>query len=480
MSDEKQTHDEVDAILEDLFGTSAPTEAPADSESPAAKAPVTEAPSSPAQPPESSRDPAYVSFEEDGEDDVKVADDLGSTRVVGSEGGVPASSDDNGATRMIDTSVPHTPLSDDEEDEEEPASRRRKSKNSEALGCLKAIIYIFVVLTLSVVLAMFIFKAFTDVTGIGRSSTSVNIEVPAGASTQMIAQMLAEEDVIEEPLIFRLYCRLVGADGTFHSGVHIVSSNMGYDGIVDALQTLEQSETVTVMIEEGATVDRIATILEANDVCTAGEFYAALVTGDYEDYDFIAEITEEQRRDRIYLLEGYLFPDTYEFYVNSEPEAAIRTMLDNFDERVDADTRASIRASGKTVDEVIIAASIVQKEAGFAEDMPRVMRVIVNRLQSPDAFPRLQMDSTAEYLLSGSAEALDTAYNTYVREGLPVGAICNPGLDAIHAALNPSEEPEIIHCFYFASIVATGETQFFETFEEHEAWCIEHGVGMYG
>lgn len=470
MSDEKRTNDELDAILEDLMGGATSEEtATAASEQPMPEENA------------ASQGAAYVSFEDDDDDGITIADDLGRTRVLNAEDGDNVRTFDGGATRLIEGGATQViPVEEADTTEEEAAPKRRKSKNSEALGCLKAMIYVFFVLLISVVLALFIFKAFTDVTGIGRSTTSVNIEVPSGASTQMIAEMLAEEDVIEEPLIFRLYCRLLGADGTFHPGVHIVSSNMGYDGIVEALQTLEQSETVTVMIEEGATVDRIATILEANDVCTAGEFYAALVTGDYEDYDFIAEITPEKRKDRVYLLEGYLFPDTYEFYVNGSPEAAIRTMLDNFAERVDADTRASIRAAGKTVDEVIIAASIVEKEAGFAEDMPRVMRVIENRLSSPDAFPRLQMDSTAEYLLSGDAGSEDTAYNTYVREGLPVGAICNPGLDAIHAALNPSQEPDILHCFYFASIVETGETAFFETFAEHEAWCIEHGVGMYG
>ncbi len=472
MHDEKRANDELDAILKDIMGDAAVPSAPSST-------PTAPSETAAFAPPSAAN---YVSFEDD-DDGIQIADDIGATRVIDSVAGGDAPTVDASATRAIDavdaTRVMAMESEDDAAEEEQPA-RRGKTKNSEAIGCLKAIIYIFAVLLISVVLALFIFKAFTDVTGIGRSTTSVNIDVPAGASTQSVAEMLEEQGVIDEPLVFRLYCRLVGADGSFHPGIHIVSSNMGYDGIVDELQTIEESETVTVMIEEGATVERIAAILEANNVCTAKDFYTALVSGDYEDYDFIAEITEEERKDRIYLLEGYLFPDTYEFYVNGSPEVVVRTMLDNFDARVDADTRASIKASGKTIDEVIIAASIIQMEAGVEEDMPRVMRVIENRLSSPDRFPRLEMDSTRDYLLGGTAEGLDTAYNTYKRNGMPVGAICNPGLDAIHAALNPSQEPQIIHCFYFASIVETGETAFFETFEEHEAWCIEHGVGMYG
>ncbi len=209
-----------------------------------------------------------------------------------------------------------------------------------------------------------------------------------------------------------------------------------------------------------------------------------MVTGNYEDYDFIAEIGPEQRKDRVYLLEGYLFPDTYQFYEECSPETAVRVMLDGFANRINAETRAAIKQSGHTLDEVVIEASMVQREAHFEADMPRVMRVLANRMASPD-FPRLQFDSTRDYLSnlvpSGSGgNVVDTAYDTYEREGLPVGAICNPGLAAINAVLNPSDEPEIVNCYYFASIIETGETQFFETYAEHEAWCREHGVGMYG
>lgn len=467
MSNDKQFDKELDSILKE-FTTD--TDGKIDIEAPTR---VT-------------RSTTYLDFDEDHGAETE---DVGMTRVIEEDEGeddvrifegTPASAaDEQGATRVIEMDEDETEEEDDDEEND-----RRRGKNSEALGCLKSILYIFVVLSVAAVLALFIYKAAVDVTGIGRSTMSIDVTVEQGATTQDVAELLEAEDIIEEPFIFRVYCRLMKVDATFHPGVHTLSANMGYDGIVEELQVAEVRDTVTVTIAEGATIDTIAEILEDNNVCTTKEFYTALVSISYDDYDFIAELTAEERKDRVYLLEGYLFPDTYDFYVEGAAETVIRTMLDNFARRVDADTRASIKASGRTLSEVLISASIVQMEAGFSEDMPRVMRVIDNRLKNADAFPYLQMDSTEDYLThlmpSAGGAALDTAYNTYVREGLPVGAICNPGLEAINAALNPSQEADIINCFYFASIVETGETQFFETFSEHEAWCIEHGVGMYG
>ncbi|MGN0171245.1 MAG: endolytic transglycosylase MltG [Acutalibacteraceae bacterium] len=403
-----------------------------------------------------------------------------------------------GATRVISASeiaqkqatLKNDP-SEETEEEEEPEealsdkkSKKEKKKNKEAVGCLKSIIYVVFVVVIASVLAYYGYIAVVDVTGLGRDTIMIDVDIPEGASTEQIANLLAEEKIIEQPFFFRVFCRLTHADG-FQRGTHTLAANFGYSNIVEELQSAEQRDTVMVTIPEGATIDTIAKLMEENNVCPAKDFYTAVVTGNYEDYDFIAELTQEERKDRVYLLEGYLFPDTYEFYEDGSPETAVRKMLDGFNNRVDADTRASIKASGKTLNEVIIEASIAQKEAGKTEDMPRVARVLLNRLNNTAEFPCLQFDSTEDYLAAliptvNGITLVDTAYNTYERPGLPAGAICNPGIEAINAVLNPSEEENIINCYYFASIVETGESAFFETFEEHEAWCIEHGVGMYG
>ncbi len=464
MSNDQQKHDDLTAILNEIYADTLPTTDRMDLENRGRSQETT----------------SYLSFEQDdeepiaqtaqfevGEEDVRTFESSSNTVEM------PGTS-----TRVIDVAESDTEKkASDKEDEEYEV----RGLYEEGMGYLKALIYLVCVLAVSLLLAWPIRVAIVDVTGIGRSTMNIDVRVPEGASTQDVAELLKDEGIIESPLFFRVFCRLMKADGSFHPGVHTVSANMGYAGIADGLQTLEMRETVTVTIREGSTIDAIAKQMEESGVCTSKEFYTALTTISYDDYDFIAELTAEERAGRAYLLEGYLFPDTYEFYMDGAAETAIRTMLDNFAVRVDADTRASIKASGKTLNEVLILASIAQMEAGEDEDMPRVMRVVRNRLENTGAFPCLQLDSTEDYMLNlpSKITVADTDYNTYVRSGLPVGAICNPGLAAINAALNPSQEPDIMECFYFASIVSTGETEFFETFDEHEAWCIEHGVGMY-
>ncbi len=380
----------------------------------------------------------------------------------------------DGATQVI-------PQDETAKTEEKPAQKGKKPRN-EALGCLKSIIYVVLVLGLATVMGYYAACAVIDVMGLYKDGVPVRITVDKGDSTQEVADLLKQEEIIDFPLVFRVYCRFTDNDAVFHPGDYVVYRGMDYSAIVNELSQGEMLETVSVMIPEGTTLEGIAALLETNGVCDAEDFYRALETFDYDQYDFFKEIPADKRKDRTYLAEGYLFPDTYEFYLDDAAGSVIERMIDNFEARMD-DAFDTIRASGRTVDEIVTAASIVQHEAGNAEDMPRVMRVILNRLANPSSFPRLEMDSTQDYLdgldhVNGAAYR--SAYDTYAKEGMPVGAIGNPGLQALNAAINPSQEPEILNCYYFASIVEEGTTAFFETFAEHEAYCIEHGIGMYG
>ncbi|MBQ4617157.1 MAG: endolytic transglycosylase MltG [Clostridia bacterium] len=364
---------------------------------------------------------------------------------------------------------------------EDKTPKGKKNKN-EAMGCLKSLIYMTIVLVLAIILGYFSACAVIDVMGLYNDGTELRITVEEGDGTQEIAQLLEEKDIIDYPLVFRVFCKFKGDSAAFHPGDFVVRRGMDYNALINTLSQGEMLETVTVMIPEGTTLEGIAAILEKNEVCTEEQFFDGLESFDYDQYDFFKEIPQEKRANRTYLAEGYLFPDTYEFYVNDAATSVIGRMIDNFEVR-SKDAFDSIRASGRTVDDVIIAASIVQQEAGDAKDMPRVMRVIENRLANPSSFPRLEMDSTQDYLDgldNVSGDAYQSSYDTYKMQGMPSGAICNPGLQAINAAINPSQEPDILNCFYFASVISTGETKFSETFAEHEAWCIEHGVGVYG
>ncbi len=372
---------------------------------------------------------------------------------------------------------------------EEPADKPAK-KPKKKRSWVHNLIYAVVVLGLSVGLAYVLVVGGLDFTGLTREDRTVDIDVPAGASTAIVADVLAENGLIDQPFVFRLYARLSGADGTWQPGAFSLNPNMGYSTLVEKLQTARKRDTAKVTIPEGFTVVQIAERLEKKGVCTEEEFLRAVTDVDYSaDYDFIAAFSKLDQADytaRIYKLEGYLFPDTYEFYVGCSGETVVRKMLDNFDVRLSTTIRSSMKEKGYTMDELIILASIVQGEAGSVDDMAMVSRVLKNRMDNTDVYPKLQCDSTGDYvekLLTGGNSGVgvkNTAYDTYEREGLPAGAINNPGLAAIKAVLTPSENETVMKCYFFATNYVTNITYYSETYDQHVAVCRRYGIGMYG
>ena len=296
--------------------------------------------------------------------------------------------------------------------------------------------------------------------------------------------------VIDQPLVFRLYSKLTKADGTYQPGTFTLAPNMGYGEMIRILQNSKPRESVSVTIKEGFTINQIAEELEKAGVCDADDFFEAVVYGKYEDaYDFVAAIPGieqgSQYEGRIYKLEGYMFPDTYEFFTGSSGDTVVRKFLDNFAARLDTKLRSAISAQGKTIDEIIVMASIIQGEASKEDDMLKVSRVLYNRLNNPSEYPRLECDSTQKYIndfisqIEG-LEITNKAYDTYKRTGLPAGAINNPGLMAIQAAINPSQDEEVAGCYFFATDFNTGITYYSKTLKEHERICRKYGIGMYG
>ncbi len=364
-----------------------------------------------------------------------------------------------------------------EEPNDKPAKRRKN-------GCLKKAIYLSLILAVSLTIAYFLVVFLIDSMGLNRSDVPIDVEIPRGSSTQQIADILAEKGIIEQPLCFRLYAKLSNADGTFQQGAFSLSADMGYADIVTTLQTATPRANVNVTITEGMTVEEIAMLLEEKEVCKAVDFCQAVNFGEF-DFDFVKDIPwDSENTDRIYRLEGYLFPDTYNFYNGSSGETVVERMLENFDKKIDAYIRQQMKAQDMTMDEMIIFASLIQGEAAKPEDMEGVSRVLYNRLDSP-IYPRLELDSTRDYVnsvipLVDNARVSAYAYNTYDRSGFPVGAINNPGLVAINAVFKPSEDTAIKNCYFFATDYDTGITYFSKTFAEHESVCRRYGIGAYG
>lgn len=230
------------------------------------------------------------------------------------------------------------------------------------------------------------------------------------------------------------------------------------------------SNVVRVTFPEGSTVAQIALLLEENGVCSAKEFMAqANAPLNLEGFNFSIPNAHE----RSFLLEGYIFPDTYEFYRNESASSAIKRFLKNTQAKLTDDVIARCNELGYTVDEILTLASIIQEEAGDPAEMVKVSSVIHNRLSS-SSYPRLQCDVATFYLRDFVKPYVDEAryeelidlYNTYNCYGLPAGPITNVGMDAINAALYPEETD-----FYFFVTDSEGNYLYAETWAEHQENC---------
>lgn len=375
-------------------------------------------------------------------------------------------------------------LAEEERSAEAPRHAKNK-KDNKAGGCARGILLFVLILAICGALSYVVVIGALDFSGLNKSDAKIDVVIPAGTSTEGIANILEENGLIDRPLIFRLFSHLTKRAGAYQAGTYSLSADMGYVNLAAVIIAGNPRETVTVTIPEGFTIDQIAERLAENNVCTTADFYNALLNETY-DYDFFSSIPQASDggvyEGRIYRLEGYLFPDTYEFYTESSGKSVIDKFLSNFDQKFTTAMKSAIQARGLTLDEVVIMASIAEREAATDADMPKVTKVLYNRLDSN--YTRLECDSTALYVkdlmpnIQGAA-IINEAYDTYSRSGLPAGAICNPGLAALNAAVYPSDDSYIAECYYFANDTQ-GNTYYSKTFAEHEAVCRRYGIGMYG
>lgn len=329
---------------------------------------------------------------------------------------------------------------DEQDVNESPVYRRHNARNKDKKNTvrnIKSIVWMAVIFAVSIFLAFVIILFASEYLGIGfNKGGECTVEITQGMSTAKIASELQEQGAISSSLMFRIYSKLAGYDGSYKYGVYTFANELGYKDIARMLQTEgAKAQTVRVTIPEQANVDDIMKLLEENGVCTKADFRNAVKNGKY-DFDFVDQIPVSEVH---YKFEGYLFPDTYDFYCYDSSECAelaIRKMLQNLDDKLTAEVRKNIKESGYTLHEILTMASIVELEASAApSEMANVAAVFYNRLESPDwQGPRLlQSDPTMKYPY-GSGR-----YNTYQTEGLPPGPLCSPSANAIMGASSPTK-----------------------------------------
>lgn len=224
-----------------------------------------------------------------------------------------------------------------------------------------------------------------------------------------------------------------------------------------------QRETVRVTITEGMTLTQIFKKLEANGVCS---FDDLMKTAESYDYSYYPLIAARPSNTRAFKLEGYLFPNTYDFYKNEKPQDAIGRFLRVGEKYITLQDRAKARAMGYSMDQILTVASIIEKEGANPNEVRKIAAVIYNRLE---AGKQLQMDSGIYYIersvkpyISGDVNRYNSLYNMYKCKGLPAGPICNPGARTINAALDPAD----VNYLYFCHD-SSAKYYYADTYEEH-------------
>ncbi len=385
----------------------------------------------------------------------------------------------------------------------EPPLRKRRPKHKKGYGLLgiphilATVVWIALILAIGVTLGRMIWVSAADVLAFGKGDQVVTVTVDPTDTIEDIANKLKNAGLIRYPGLFQLYADLshVEEEGKIPPGTYNLNTMYDYMALVRAMNTYSSSrEAVSVMIPEGYTCAQIFALLEEKGVCAAADLEEYAANGELDDYWFLENV---ERGDK-YCLEGFLFPDTYDFYLHDDPERVLEKFLDDFDyrfsdlmrERLDelnihlADilsdrgySEDEILEKRLSVKEIVIVASMIEKETSSDSESYTISSVIYNRLYDWSYPPFLNIDATLVYALGGkdtlteADKQLDSPYNTYLYQGLTPGAISNPGLNSINAALLPEDTD---YYFYVLDPEA-GSHHFSTTQSEHDRFLASLG-----
>ena len=348
---------------------------------------------------------------------------------------------------------------------QQPQRRRRKRRR------INPVLYILCVLVASAILAGVGWLLASDLCAFSRdipSTTKITIEITADDDMGSIAEKLQDAGLIRYKWFFRLFAAVTGASEEVGIGTYELNTDMDYHALIAGMRSSSgnlSAETVTVTIPEGYTVRQTIALLAEKGVNTEEALTEAAQTGDF-DYDFIDNESEDLSR-----LEGFLFPDTYEFYVGHNAEDALDRLIRNFVSRMDEERMTQVEESSYSLQEIITMASLIEKESiGDDTERKNISSVIHNRLENPNSEKGgrlLQLCSSINYIMvHDGVKSFDTTidhpYNTYIHEGLTPGPICNPGLSAIKAAIYPADTD-----YYFFALGTDKKSHFFTDYNEH-------------
>lgn len=376
--------------------------------------------------------------------------------------------------------VPDSQAKESEAEHRERPVRKGRPKRKKGEGLLGipnilvTFVWLALILAIGVTAGRMLWVCASDVLAFGREDQVVTITIYESDTMDDIIEKLYSNGLIRYRSLFQLYASISDAEEDIQPGIYDLNTRYDYHALVNSMSPSSSRSVVELTIPEGYTCQQIFALLEENRVCTAVDIGAYAVDGELDDYWFL----ENVERGSEYCLEGFLFPDTYQFYQNSTPREALEKMLDNFEVRFNEEMRAQIETlnanvtgGGYTVREVVIVASLIEKEAAAPSEAAAIAGVIYNRLfRWGDTPAYLNIDAALVYAQGGDNQTIDTTldspYNTYTHVGLTPTPIANPGLSSLEAALNP----ETHDYYYYVLNPSTGMHQFSTTYEEHEAY----------
>ena len=309
------------------------------------------------------------------------------------------------------------------------------------------------------------------------STATVTFEVKSGSSLTRVANNLENAGLVRNRSVFKYYADFLGYGQKIQAGTYTLSPSMTIREIAEQLTRGDGTPLVrNITVIEGWTVEDIADYLQKEGIIADEEQFLSLCRSgeQYSAYYYIADVLATTNcSQRIYALEGYLSPNTYEIYTSATADEIIKKLLSQTEAVFRDEWHDRADELGMTMDQVITLASLIEKEAK-QDDFARVSAVFHNRLKINMS---LDSDVTIKYVtgttrmsLNSSDLSVNSPYNTYRNKGLPPGPICNPSAAAIEAALYPDETYVAQNYLYFCSKDPdTGELYFSRTLEEHEA-----------
>mgnify|MGYP004573760029 CR=1 FL=1 len=389
----------------------------------------------------------------------------------------------------------------DEIIDEEPISRsnrnQKRNKNNRRAGRIARNIIVFLILIISLA-GFFGYRYVSDAVGAKdvKSTKFISVEIPENSGSSYIGQLLESAGVIKSGKVFNYYTKFKNISN-LKSGYYNLQPSMTMDEIIEALQKKgsdkpQEPSLGTVLVKEGYTIEQIAKAIEVNSSAKKGKHSSTgLKAKDFlklmKDDVFLTKMKAKyptllanlpKDTDAKYVLEGYLFPATYNIHDDTTVESLAEEMLSTMDTYL-SPYYATISSSNHNVNEILTLASLVEKEGATDDDRKNIASVFYNRLDSDMA---LQSNIAVLYALGKLGQEttlkedvtidtnIDSLYNDYVHKGLMPGPVDSPSLSAIEAVINPSSTKYM----YFVADVSTGNVYFAESYEEHQ-----HNVETY-